>query len=229
MKYCSIFYEGQHDDARTNLALAQTSAQHGAAVANYVEVQGLLKDPLTQKVIGVVAKDLLSNELFEVHAKSIVFCGGPFTDELRKLEDPNCKNVVSGAGGIHIVLPSYYAPNGIGLVDMSTSDGRFLFFLPWEGHVVVGTTDHATKPTMRPIATEDEIKWVLAEASKYLSPELKVRREDVLSAWSGIRPLAADPHAQDTASVSRDHVISYNKETGVVFVAGGKWTTYREM
>ena len=79
------------------------------------------------------------------------------------------------------------------------------------------------------ICKESEIQWVLTEASKYLSPELHVRREDVLSAWSGIRPLAADPHASSTASASRDHIISYNKETGIIFVAGGKWTTYREM
>ena len=153
MKYCSIFYEGQHDDARTNLAIAMTSAQYGAAMANYVEVTRLIKDTSTGKVSGVIAKDLLSNTEFQINAKSVVFCGGPFTDELRKLEDASCKEVVTGAAGIHIVLPSYYAPSGIGLVDMSTSDGRFLFFLPWEGHVLVGTTDHPTKPTMRPLAT----------------------------------------------------------------------------
>lgn len=74
-----------------------------------------------------------------------------------------------------------------------------------------------------------EIKWLLNEASKYLSPELRLRRQDVLSAWAGIRPLASDPHSTSTAAVSRDHVVSHNKETGVVFISGGKWTTYREM
>ena len=112
---------------------------------------------------------------------------------------------------------------------MATSDGRFLFFLPWLGHTIVGTTDRKTEPTMSPVATEDEIQWVINEASKYLSPELHVRRKDVLSAWSGIRPLALDPTSSDTASASRDHVVSYNPESGVVFLAGGKWTTYREM
>lgn len=82
---------------------------------------------------------------------------------------------------------------------------------------------------MRPEAEEDEIRWVLTEASKYLSPELRVRRQDVLSAWSGVRPLAIDPHATGTASASRDHVISHNPSSGVVFISGGKWTTYREM
>ena len=117
----------------------------------------------------------------------------------------------------------------MGMVDMATSDGRFLFFLPWLGHTIVGTTDRKEDPTMTPLAQEDDIQWVINEASKYLSPELKVRRKDVLSAWAGIRPLAVDPNASDTASASRDHVVSHNEHTGVVFVAGGKWTTYREM
>ena len=230
IKYCPIFYEGQHDDARTNLAIAQTAAREGAAMANYCEVTELLRDG--KKVIGAVIRDEMTGETFPVRAKTILFCGGPFTDELRKLENPEAKEIVNGAGGIHIVLPSYYAPAGIGLVDMSTSDGRFLFFLPWAGHVLVGTTDHKQKATMRPECDESEIKWVLSEAAKYLSPELSVRRQDVLSAWSGVRPLVLDPNTSPdakTASASRDHVIFHNPESGIVFAAGGKWTTYREM
>jgi glycerol-3-phosphate dehydrogenase len=84
---------------------------------------------------------------------------------------------------------------------------------------------------MRPEPDESEIRWLLTESAKYLSPELNMRRRDVLSAWSGIRPLAADPHASTdpNAAVSRDHVISHNPDTQIVFIAGGKWTTYREM
>ena len=105
------------------------------------------------------------------------------------------------------MLPSYYAPEGMGLVDMSTSDGRFLFLLPWQGHVVVGTTDSpCDNITMRPEPEEKQIQWLLNECSKYLHPDLVVRRSDVLSAWSGIRPLAIDPYAKDTSTASRDHV-----------------------
>jgi len=229
IKYCSVFYEGQHDDARTNLSIALTAAKNGASIANYCDVIKLIKDS-HGKVIGATIQDKISNEQFDVLAKSVIFCGGPFTDELRKLDNPNCENVVKGAGGIHIVIPGYYAPSNFGLVDMATSDGRFLFYLPWEGHVLIGTTDHPSEPSMRPVPSEREIQWILAEASKYLTKELKMRRQDVLSAWSGIRPLAGDPNSdENTASVSRDHVISYNPSSDVIFVAGGKWTTYREM
>ena len=231
IKYCSIFYEGQHDDARTNLAIALTAAQYGAAIANHCNaLEFIYESKESKKVIGVVARDEVSGEKFHIMAKNIALCGGPFTDALRKLEDQECESAVTGASGIHIVLPQYYAPDGMGLVDMSTSDGRFLFLLPWQGHVLVGTTDTKTNDmTMKPVPAEEQIQWLLKECGKYLHSELKVRREDVLSAWSGIRPLAVDPYAKSTAAVSRDHVISHNPQTGVTFISGGKWTTYREM
>lgn len=240
IKYCCVFYEGTHDDARTNLAVAQTAAREGAVVLNYFEVASLTKDAQTGRVTGAVLTDHSGadhagegkKKQYEVKAKAVLLCGGPFTDEVRKMEDPHAKEAVTGASGIHIVLPSYYAARGIGLVDMSTSDGRFLFLLPWQGHVLVGTTDHKCEPTMRPVPAEEEIRWLLNEASKYLSPDLRLRRQDVLSAWSGIRPLANDPHhpsTGDTAGASRDHVVSHNPQTGMVFVSGGKWTTFREM
>ncbi len=263
IKYCSVFYEGSHDDARTNMALALSAAREGAAVANYCEAVRLLREgdmdgaesgrriggSGSNAVIGAVVRDTVGNSEFRLLAKRVLFCGGPFTDELRALEDPHAERAVTGASGVHIVLPAYFAPSNIGLVDMNTSDGRFLFFLPWHDHVLVGTTDHACEPTMRPVPVESvssvkssfvacvmalrlqEIKWLLNEAAKYITPELHLRRQDVTSAWSGIRPLAKDPHqgSQGSASVSRDHVVSYNANSGVVFVSGGKWTTYREM
>jgi glycerol-3-phosphate dehydrogenase len=95
---------------------------------------------------------------------------------------------------------------------MATSDGRFLFFLPWMGKTLVGTTDVACpKPSPRPQPTEAEIQWLVDEASKYMV--FPIRRSDVLSAWSGVRPLAVDPHATGsddgkTSSLSRDHVVN---------------------
>lgn len=250
LKYCMVFYEGMHDDARTNLAIAQTAALEGATMANYCEVVEFIFDAKdSKKVVGVLVRDGVSGDTFPVRAKSVLLCGGPFTDNLRRLEDRNAAPAVTGAAGIHIVLPAYYAPS-IGLVDMNTSDGRFLFFLPWNDHVIIGTTDQKCIPTMRPVPEEavsqcarshalcifnfliqffQQIKWLLNEASKYLSPELQLRRKDVLSAWSGIRPLATNPRATNTAATSRDHVVSFNVESGVTFISGGKWTTFREM
>ena len=108
-----VFYEGQHNDARTNLAIALTAAERGAAIANYASVESLLRGD-DGRVTGAVVRDMMASDggddTFEVHAQQVLFCGGPFTDGLRKLEDPNCKDVVNGAGGIHVVLPAYYSP-----------------------------------------------------------------------------------------------------------------------
>ena len=135
LKYAQIFYEGQHDDARTCITIALSAAAHGAAIANYVEAVAIVYDDATGKATGVVAKDLVAGGEVTIRAKKLLFAGGPFTDELRELESEGCPSAVRGAAGTHIVLPSYYCPNGIGLLDINTSDGRFLFLLPWEGEV----------------------------------------------------------------------------------------------
>lgn len=228
VKYFQVFYEGLHNDARTATYIALSAAEEGATVANYVEMIGIIKDD-NGKAVGVKCRDNMTGKEFEARAKAIIFAGGPFTDQLRKMESPDSKPAVAAAAGTHIVLPGYYCPAGIGMLDINTSDGRFLFFLPWEGHTIVGTTDRKGPAVSTPEPPEEEIQWILQEVEKYLSPDLHVRRADVLSAWQGFRPLASDPHAPPDAPVSRDHVMSTNPETGVTFITGGKWTTYRHM
>lgn len=119
---------------------------------------------------------------------------------------------------------NYYGPKGLGLLDPATSDGRVIFFLPWQGNVIAGTTDSPTSVSQNPIPPEKEIQWILDEVRNYLSPDVKVRRGDVLSAWSGIRPLVRDPAATDTQSLVRNHMINTSK-AGLLTIAGGKWTT----
>lgn len=232
LKYCSVFYEAIHNDSRTNLAIAMTAAKEGADICNYVEMKGVIEDENTGKVVGIVAVDRMTNQMLTVNAKNIIFCGGPFTDEMRKVEessssDKAVKPAVQGAHGTHVVLPSYYCPPNFGLLDFDTTDKRFLFYLPWQGHTLIGTTDVKTEAETLPRPPEEDIQWIVKESSKYL--KFDVRRKDVLSSWRGWRPLAVDPHAGPDAPVSRDHVISQHPRTGITFIAGGKWTTWREM
>lgn len=132
------------------------------------------------------------------------------------------------SAGVHIVLPNYFAPAHMGLLDPSTSDGRVIFFLPWQGGTIAGTTDSPTDITYSPKPREEEIDWILGEVRNYLNPDVQIRREDVLAAWSGIRPLVKDPAATSTASLVRSHVV-HTSPSGLVTISGGKWTTYRAM
>jgi len=136
------------------------------------------------------------------------------------------QQMIAPSSGVHVVLSDQYCPAGMGLIIPETSDGRVIFMLPWEGSTVVGTTDAPAPVQALPRPYEHEVQFILKEVSNYLNHEVK--RADVDAAWTGIRPLAKDVHAKDTASTSRDHVIEHTR-AGMVTIAGGKWTTYRKM
>ncbi|XP_038645499.1 glycerol-3-phosphate dehydrogenase, mitochondrial isoform X1 [Scyliorhinus canicula] len=227
-----VYYDGQQNDARMNLTIALTAARYGAAIANYVEVVSLLKnkDPDTGKeyVCGAKCRDVQTDEFFDVKAKCVINATGPFTDSLRQMDDETVEKICRPSSGVHIVLPGYYSPESMGLLDPATSDGRVIFFLPWEKVVIAGTTDTPTEVTSKPIPHEEEINFILSEIRNYLNSDVEVRRGDVLAAWSGIRPLVSDPNSQDTQSISRSHIVQVT-DSKLVTIAGGKWTTYRKM
>ena len=160
--------------------------------------------------------------------KGIINATGPFADALLTLDNPSHKPIVQPSSGIHITLPNYYSPRRMGLLDPATSDGRVIFFLPWQGNTIAGTTDTPANVEAEPKAPEEEIRWILEEVRRYLSPDIKVRRGDVLSAWSGLRPLVRNPSASTTEGLVRNHMIHVS-DSGLLTIAGGKWTTYRAM
>ncbi|XP_014250032.1 glycerol-3-phosphate dehydrogenase, mitochondrial [Cimex lectularius] len=222
-----VYYDGQQDDARMNLAVAITATRYGATIANHVSVQSLLKDN-NGYCCGAVLKNELTGEKWECKAKCIINATGPFTDSIRKMDDPSVTNICSPSSGVHVVLPGYYSPDQMGLLDPCTSDGRVIFFLPWLNHTIVGTTDMPCKVSHDPAPSEEEIAFVLKEIKSYINPDVEMRRGDVMSAWSGIRPLVSDPNKKDTQSLARNHIIHVSPSK-MVTVAGGKWTTYRAM
>ncbi|XP_008422501.1 glycerol-3-phosphate dehydrogenase, mitochondrial isoform X2 [Poecilia reticulata] len=227
-----VYYDGQHNDARMNLAIALTAARHGAAIANYTEVVHLLKTKNQktgrEQLCGAHCRDVLTGKEFDVRAKCVINATGPFTDSLRQMDKQETAKICQPSAGVHIVMPGYYSPDNMGLLDPATSDGRVIFFLPWEKMTIAGTTDTPTDVTAHPIPREDDIDFILREVRNYLSPDVEVRRGDVLAAWSGIRPLVTDPNSKDTQSICRNHVVSIS-DTGLITIAGGKWTTYRAM
>lgn len=227
LKGAIVYYDGQQDDARTCLGLALTAVRYGANVANHVAVTKLLKNA-EGKVCGATVKDFLTGKEWDIKAKTVVNATGPFTDAIRKMDDQEARVICQPSAGVHIVLPGYYSPESMGLLDPATSDGRVIFFLPWLDYTIAGTTDKPCDVTRDPSPTEGDILFILAEIKKYLNPDVHVRRGDVMSAWSGIRPLVLDPSKPNTESLARNHII-HTSPSGLVTIAGGKWTTYRRM
>ncbi|XP_033127941.1 glycerol-3-phosphate dehydrogenase, mitochondrial-like [Anneissia japonica] len=225
-----VYYDGAHNDARMNLAIGLTAARMGATITNHTEVKALIKkeEDGKQMVRGALVRDRCSGKEFTVLAKCVINATGPYTDSIRLMDDPEKKKICQPSAGVHIVLPDYYSPAAMGLLDPSTSDGRVIFFLPWQNSTIAGTTDNACDVTESPSPTEEDIQFILKEIKNYLSPDVAVRRGDVLAAWAGIRPLVSNPNSKNTESLARNHVIEVS-ESGLVTIAGGKWTTYRSM
>lgn len=161
-----------------------------------------------------------------------------------RLADERAAPMITPSAGVHITLPAYFwcvplspactqrpvltrsgnSPEAYGLIVPKTKDGRVVFLLPWLGAAIAGTTDAPAPLTMEPRATAPEVDFILDALGDYIT--IKPRREDVLSAWSGIRPLAADPTKGSTENITRDHVLA--AESGMLTITGGKWTTYRK-
>ncbi|QSL64545.1 hypothetical protein MERGE_001846 [Pneumocystis wakefieldiae] len=222
-----VYYDGLHNDSRMNIGLILTSVLYGANVANYVEVFEFKKNG-NGKICGVVVRDRLTGDTWTIAAKGVINATGPFADILRSLDSSSTSKMLSLSSGTHIVLPGYYSPSNIGFINPNTSDGRVIFFLPWQGNILVGTTDSPTKISFDPVPKEEEISWILSEIKKYLNPKFIIKREDVLAAWSGIRPLVHKPGSKDTRSLVRSHIIDVS-DSGLLTISGGKWTTYRLM
>ena len=222
------YWDAQFDDARLAIALARTAQAHGAVLLNYCAVKELLHE--RGHVAGVVCEDQETGTRHTVRARCVVNATGVWSDALRradKLHDaPLPKDRVQPSRGAHIVLDKSFLPSGEALMVPSTSDGRVLFAIPWQGKLLAGTTDVPTHTTdLDPVPGEDEIAFILRELGRYLVRQPSAA--DILSQWAGLRPLVRpDADAVATQGISREHDILVSA-TGMVSVTGGKWTTYR--
>jgi len=221
-----VYYDGQFDDSRLLINLAETAARQGATLLNYARVTGLARDS-EGFVDGVEAIDVESGQALRAAAKVVVNATGAFCDGVRKMADPEAKAMVAPSQGIHLVFDRSFLPGQSAIMVPRTSDGRVMFAIPWHGHTLVGTTDvPLDAPTLEPRATEAEIEFILETAADYLHKA--PTRADVLSVFAGIRPLVKAGDSKNTAALSRDHTIHIDG-SGLLSIAGGKWTTYRNM
>jgi glycerol-3-phosphate dehydrogenase len=222
-----LYHDGQFDDSRLAINLAQTAIDNGACVLNHFKVIQLLKDNKNQ-VIGIVAVDQESGEKYTIQGKAVINATGVFTNAIMKMNDTVYKKYIVPSQGIHLVFDKSFLPGDYALMIPKTSDGRVLFAVPWHDKIVIGTTDTLVKKSdIEPIALEEEIEFVLETAQRYLLKN--PTRADVLSVFAGLRPLAApETKGQSTKEVSRSHKIIVS-ETGLITITGGKWTTYRKI
>jgi glycerol-3-phosphate dehydrogenase len=219
-----MYHDGQFDDARLAINLAQTAAGQGAVLLNHFRVDGLIKTD--GRVTGVRATDQLNRGSFEVAAAAVINATGVFTDNILRLDDPHAAQVIAPSQGVHIILDKSYLPGKAAILVPHTDDGRVLFAVPWHDKIIVGTTDTpVSRPTIEPRALPEEVDFILQQIGRYLQ---KVpTRKDIRSVFAGLRPLVKSS-SKRTAELARDHLILVS-DSGLITITGGKWTTYRRM
>lgn len=221
------YFDGKFDDARLAINIAQTAKEKGAMLINYMKVVELLKDGAS--ITGVTVEDTITNEKFNLYAKVVINATGVFVDDILKMSNPIAKKMVRPSQGVHIVLKREFLNSNSALMIPKTADGRVLFAVPWHDHLLVGTTDTPLdEHSLEPRALKEETDFILATAASYFNTQPTER--DILSVFSGLRPLAAptDPNGNSTKEISRDHKLMVSAK-GLITITGGKWTTYRRM
>ncbi len=219
-----VYYDGQFDDARLLITLALTAYDLDGLCLNYIKVIDFIKE--NGQIKGVVAQDGLNFTTHYFKSKTVINATGVFADALRAQDRSDAVKMMAPSQGIHLVLPKKFLSKESALLVPKTDDGRVLFLVPWHDKVLVGTTDTLKEHIeLEPVALDEEIEFILKEASKFLSKAPK--RSDVLSVFAGLRPLV-NQKSKASKAISRDHTIEIS-ESGLVTIVGGKWTTYRKM
>ena len=222
-----VYHDGQFDDSRLAVNIAQTCIEYGAVILNHFKVKQLLKNN-DGVVNGVVANDSETNMSYNLKAKVIINATGIFTDEILQMDNVGAKNIVRPSQGIHLVLDKSFLLGNDAIMIPKTDDGRVLFLVPWHDRVIVGTTDTLLNSySLEPKALDEEVNFIISTVNKYLNK--KVCKADVLSIYAGLRPLAATKdNSEKTKEISRSHkIIVSNSE--LITITGGKWTTFRRM
>ncbi len=220
------YADGQFDDARYGMALAQSFSRLNGELLNYARVVDLERRG-DGRLTGVVVEDRLAGERFSIAARAILNCTGPFSDTLRQMANPSLAKRLRLSKGIHILLPMREMRGDAALLIPRTEDGRLIFALPWYGSLLVGTTEKEMAPDEEVTVRAEEIEYLLRYIHRFL--DTRWTRADVQSAFAGVRPLVACGGKVNTRRLIRDHEIEVDRRSGLVSVLGGKWTTYRAM
>ena len=219
------YADGQFDDARFAISLAQTAHDLGGILINYMAVTSLLKE--SGKITGVTAQDELTDEHYLINSKVVINATGVFVDSILDMDDQASPAAVMPSQGVHIVTEKKHFPGMHALMIPKTKDGRVLFALPWQNSLVIGTTDTPLNEIRdEPLALKEEVDFIIGQFNAYSSE--KISYADIRSVFAGLRPLVKTSNNGSTAMASRDHTI-FVSGSNLVTITGGKWTTYRKM
>jgi glycerol-3-phosphate dehydrogenase len=229
---CVAFFEGQFFDSRQNL-LSIIHCEK-SAFSNYVEFKEYLYDE-QGKIKGVKAYDKINNKEFEITSSVVVNCTGVKGDSNFSQNDPLSEKLVTTSKGAHIIVDKeLFKQSKVneGYMLPKTSDGRILFFLPYQrNYFIVGTTESTVNNKDIPLADNSDVQYIFKELKREFQFDDESLRKHIKSQWAGLRPLVRSPNSnlKSTKSMARNHVIRHDPSSGLISLLGGKWTTYRRM
>ena len=219
----AVYYDAATDDTRITLVNALGAEQAGAVVLNHAPVRAIAP---RDDGLDVEVEDVLTGTRATPRARIVVNATGPWTDTVDRLAGHDTPPAVRGTKGAHIAVPRARLGNRDALTILSPLDGRVMFVLPAGANAIIGTTD--TPTTAKPDdvrASEADVAYLLESVNAFF-PNARLRREDVVSAWAGVRPLIAAGYTDAATSASREHAVTW-REPGMVAITGGKLTAYR--
>ncbi|HXZ13375.1 MAG TPA: FAD-dependent oxidoreductase [Candidatus Sulfotelmatobacter sp.] len=220
------YADGQFDDARFNLTLAKSFTEAGGEAVNYLRVTAFEKGA-NGKLAAAQAEDEVSGHRFEIRARVLINATGPFADTIRQMATPAAAPRMRLSKGVHILLPLEVLSSADALLIPKTEDGRVLFAIPWMGRLLVGTTEQEVNSAHGLFVTREEVGYILRYLNRYLAS--RVTQDQIVSAIAGVRPLVSSGDSRDTKKLARDHEVEIDRQSGLISILGGKWTTYRAM
>ena len=217
------YFDAQVDDARHTMMIARTASKYGAVITTRTICKSLIRDG--RKVQGAVIIDSESGEEISVKAKCTIMAAGVWTDRLYESFGIKPGYRVRMSKGAHIVVPGSAIKSNTGVI--IKTDLSVLFIIPWGDKWIVGTTDtDYEEDPASPLATREDVNYILAQANRVLEPKLD--KSQVIGVFAGLRPLVSSDPDSSTTELSREHVVDH-PVPGFVTIAGGKYTTYRVM
>ena len=225
LKGTIAYADGQFDDARYCVAVVQTFTQAGGEAVNHARVVRLEQDA-GGKICAAEIEDQLNGAKTTVRARVFVNATGPYSDHIREMAKPGVQKRLRLSKGVHILLPLDERTTDAVVVP-KTDDGRVIFAIPWLGRLLVGTTDDEVTHEEELVVKRSEADYLLRQLNRYLSRPFAI--EDIVAGFAGVRPLVSSGKPGKTKKLIREHEVEVDRESRLISVMGGKWTTYRAM